>query len=106
MSVRSELLRAGPTQLWGHFDEAEGTMTFETRQDVQALLDRNKALANDGDGYSPSREWRRAASIPNVVVEQWLREGVDLYNPDHAGAVKRRLNDPDNRFLRTAPGRL
>ena len=52
------------------------------------------------------RAFRRAAAIPNVVVEQWLREGVDVFDPNDAAEVKRRLNDPDNRFLRTAPGRL
>jgi len=40
------------------------------------------------------------------VVEQWLKEGIDIFNPAHEEAVKRKLNDSDNLFLRTAPGRL
>lgn len=75
-------------------------------QDVEPVLNANKALATDGDGYSPDRTLRRAASIPLIVVEQWLKEGVDIYNPDHAGEVKRRLNSADWLHLRTAGGRL
>lgn len=75
-------------------------------QDVEPILDANKRLYNDGDGYTPSRDYRRAASIPLIVVEQWLREGVDVYNRDHAEEVKRRLNSSEWAYLRTAPGRL
>jgi len=85
----------------------DGTKIIERKtQDVEPFLDRNKELYNAGDGYSPSRDLRRAASIPLVVVEQWLSEGIDIFNPDHAEAIKRKLNDPENRYLRTAPGTL
>ena len=107
MSLRSELLRGGSTQLWGHFDPDTGDATFETRQDVQAIIDNNKEKQNLGDGYSPSREWRRAASIPLVVVEQWRHDyGVDIFNPNHKDAIRRLLNDIDYLYLRTAAGRL
>ena len=85
----------------------DGRAVLETAQDVAPILDRNRALATDGDGYTPGREMRRAASIPLVVAEKWRNElGVDLLDPDHWPAVKRLLNDPDWRWLRTAPGRL
>lgn len=89
-----------------HTDALTGALTVERSQDVTAILSANRALANDGDGYSPSRELRRVASIPLVVVEQWMAEGIDLFDPACRAAVRRRLNDPDWRWLRTAPGRL
>ena len=90
-----------------HWDESDEIFHIETRQDVQPILDHNKALLNSGeDGYSPSRELQRVASIPSVVVLQWLKEGIDVGNPDHWPAVERKLNDPDWRHLRTAPGRV
>jgi hypothetical protein len=50
---------------------------------------------------------RRAASIPNSIVEKWRTElGVDIYNPDHFPAVRRLLNSSEYLYLRTAPGRL
>jgi hypothetical protein len=87
-------------------DRSEPRVIVTRTQDCTPILERNKALANDGDGYSPSREFRRVASVPNVVVEQWLNEGINIFDPDHWPEIRRRLNDPDNRFLRTAPGRV
>jgi hypothetical protein len=85
-----------------------GEDEFEYRhvQDVGAVLDQNKKLQNHNDGYSESRELRRVASIPAVVIEQWKNEGIDIFNPDHAVAVARKLNDPDYAYLRTAGGNL
>lgn len=80
---------------------------IETRSDVEPIIENNKRLANDGDGFTPSREMRRIASIPLVIAEKWRNElGVDIFNRDHEKKIKRLLNDPDWRFLRTSPGRF
>lgn len=84
--------------------EKRGDIIVNRVQDVEPILDRNKRLSTDGDGYSESRELRRVGSIPLVVVEQWMREGVDVFNPDHVPEVKRRLNSSDWAFLRTSGG--
>lgn len=88
-------------------ENSHGELIIQRSQDVAPILDRNKALANDGDGYSASRDIRRVASIPLVLVEKWKNEeGIDLFNPDHLPAVRRKLNSPEYQYLRTAPGRL
>ena len=88
-------------------DAMTGDLTVHRGEDVEPILEANKALFNSGDGYSPSREWRRAASIPLAIVEKWKNElGVDVFNPDHKDGVKRLLNSNEYAFLRTAPGRL
>ena len=91
---------------WTGFWEDDGKVIIRKTQDVEPILERNKRLLTADDGYSPSREFRRAASIPLVIVEQWLREGVDIFDPNCNEAVKRKLNDPQFAHLRTAPGRL
>lgn len=83
-----------------------GKIVVKHSDDVEPILEHNKALASLNDGWSPSRDMRRAASIPMIVIEQWMREGVDVFNPDHAKEVRRRLNSSEWRHLRTAPGRL
>lgn len=85
-----------------------GEDTFEYRhvQDIGAHLEQNKAMRNHNDGYSKTREFRRVASIPPVVIEMWKNEGIDVFNPDHQEAVMRKLNDPDYGLLRTADGTL
>ena len=95
-----------PVKSFFHYDEMSDTATIRRVQDVEPVLDRNKALYTHNDGYSPSRDIRRVASIPLVVVEQWMKEGIDIFDPNCREAVKKKLNDPENLFLRTAPGRL
>ncbi len=84
------------------YEEAEDALHVETVQDVEPILDHNKRLMTMNDGYSPSRDLRRVASIPNVIWERLMREGI----ADDPKALKRWLNDPDNRYFRTAPGRV
>lgn len=88
-------------------EDSDGSLIVHREADVEPLLEANKALYTSGDGYSPSREWRRAASIPMAIIEKWRNElGVDVFNPDHKPAVRRLLNSNEYAFLRTAPGRL
>ena len=85
----------------------DGKWGIESIQDVEPILDANKALCNANDGYSPSRELRRAASIPNIVILKWKTDhGVDIHDPQHWQAVKRLLNSSEYAYLRTAPGKL
>lgn len=84
----------------------DGKLIHKVTQDVEPILERNKALRNDGDGYSPSRELRRVASIPMAVIYQWMQEGVDYRDPNCWPEIKRRLNSPDWAHLRTAGGRV
>lgn len=99
------------------FTEQEGAFTVETTvkdgvvtekrtQDVQPVLDANGRFANDHDGYSPSRDLKYVASIPLVVIEQWLKLGIDINNPDHAGKIAAMLNDGNWSKLRTGGGRI
>lgn len=88
-------------------EDGDGSLIVHREADVEPLLEANKALYASGDGYSPSRELRRAASIPMAIIEKWKNElGVDVFNPDHMPAVRRLLNSNEYAFLRTAPGRL
>ena len=84
----------------------EDEFQYRHSQDVTASLEHNKALRNTNDGYSNTREFRRAAHIPPIVIEMWKNEGVDIFNPDHANEVARRLNSSDWSALRTADGNL
>lgn len=84
----------------------DGKFVHKATQDVEPILDRNKRLASLNDGYTPTREMRRAASIPIVILYQWMQEGVDYRDKNCWPEIRRRLNSPEWRHLRTAPGRL
>lgn len=84
----------------GHGD----TFHVERLQDVEAILERNKALRNHDDGFNSDRSGRRVASVPMIVWEMWIKEGMDPTNPGEF--LKRKLNDPDFAYLRTSEGRI
>lgn len=88
-------------------DNQDGTYTVEAVQDVENSLELNKVMATHNDGYSPSREWRRAAHIPNIILLQWRQEiGSDPLHPANREWLLKRLNSSDWSLLRTAPGVL
>lgn len=98
---------AGDVAHWWR-DNGDGTSAIVSVQEVGPALERNRAMANHNDGWSPTRELRRAAFIPNVIRQKWLEEeGWDAYRPDIYGErLRRKLNDPDWRYLRTAEWRM
>lgn len=87
--------------------DGDGKYSCVSVADCEPILDRNKAMATHNDGYSPSRELRRAASIPLILVHKWLlEEGWNAFDPACADKLKAKLNSADYQYLRTAPGRL
>lgn len=84
-----------------HRDKADGTVTFERRQDVEPILDANKAL----QGERQRGDFRHIASIPNVLIERWMNEEgapvLSMGSEEFARFIRRKLADPDNAFLRT-----
>ncbi len=105
---------------FGHDDD--GNLVQHILDDVEPLIDLTKAAQNDGsNGFTPSREMRRIAEIPMATWLEWReRDGVDIISGrtrDSFGAwhrdpegvdrwLRRRLNDPDFRFLKTCSGRV
>jgi hypothetical protein len=91
-----------------HYDEGDDKLVCERVQDVEPILESNKALQNDGTaGYSPSKDLRRIASIPLILVEKWLREeGINVFDRNHWPAVRNKLNSPEYSYLRTSKWRV
>ena len=87
-------------------DALDDAVTIRRVQDVEPIIENNKALFKSGDGYTPSRDLKRIASIPLSVIEEWMKEGVNIFDPNCAAAIRRKLNDPQYLYLRTAPGRV
>lgn len=87
------------------FVDGEGDkFHVEKVQDVEPILERNKALQRLDDGFNADRSGRRVASIPIAVHLKWLEEGFDCTDPNNEVELKRRLNSSDWRYLRTSEG--
>lgn len=91
-----------------HWQITDGNGTrIESTQHTDAIIEQNKAMLTHNDGYSPSRELRRVASIPYILGLKWLNEeGWWFMDPANADKLAAKLNSSDYADLRTAPGRV
>src|SRR5215475_8985662 len=83
----------------------EGGRTYAvTSQNVNATLEDNKR----NQAINPKGDWGKPiAEIPNVIVNQWCYEqwargnrSFKPYGPEWKALVRRKLRDPDWRWLR------
>lgn len=86
-----------------HVDPTERSYTFEIVQDVEDILERNKALA----GEAQKSDWgRHTATVPLVIINKWLNDDnakgnpVRYLGPGFDVWLKKKLDDPDNRAWR------
>lgn len=88
-------------------DNEDGTFTVTEQQDLTPLLERNKLIQNNHDGYvSKTRELKFVGTIPETVHAQFLAKGIDLYHAKDEKELSKFLDDPDYRALRTGLGRI
>ena len=90
------------TTKWWHYDADKDEATIETVFEVGDLIEQNKKLYADTDERTRYGEWSRVASIPMALFYRLKNQGII----DDPAAMKRWLNDPDNKFFRTRPGRV
>ncbi|MEL7445092.1 MAG: hypothetical protein AAGK02_04680 [Pseudomonadota bacterium] len=88
---------------WYRRNNGDGTVDYAFDEDVESILDQNKAMANHNDGWMSEKWGRRRATIPLTLWMKWLNEeGWDAFAPENADRLMKRLRDPDYRFLLTA----
>ena len=89
--------------------DPNGGMHVHRVQDIAPVLNANKAEYNSHGDLKSSRYGKgpmhKIASIPMIVVEKWLKEGFDIYTATPQ-QIRRKLNDPEYKYLRTMPGKL
>ena len=82
----------------------DGDLTVRHYQDCEDIIESNKRLQSDPQ----KSDWgRHIASIPNVILVQWLNEeyargntDLRMFTPDFNALVARKLRDPDWKHLR------
>jgi hypothetical protein len=81
-------------------DRSERVLTVLRVQDCEPIVENNKRLQNEPQ---KSETFRQVASIPNVIIEQWLIEtGLERAGPEFwEFATRRIMTDPDWKWLRT-----
>ena len=83
---------------------------FSTYQDIEPIVESNLRAQNEGNGYSPSREMRHIAFIPNNVLTIWGQiDGVKwnkMPKREFSKWARKWLADPDYRKMRASGGPL
>ena len=88
-------------------DDGEGGLILETKQNVKPFLEQNKASYAQIDESARWGEFAHIASIPFSVIQQLNKEGIlKGFHIVEPKKLKAWLNDSDNRFFRTRPGRI
>ena len=98
-----------------NFYESEKGVVQERVVNHKPILEHNKKLYTQNDGYSPDKSLKRVATIPTLVLEVWAKE----YNGDQNNGnwfalpkdvqtkiLREKLNSSDYKYFRTAPGKF
>lgn len=92
-----------------HTNDDGSSLTVQRTQDVEPYLEENKAA------YAETPSWRKfdnkhafhkVASIPLIVAEQWMKEGINVFDKNDRPKIIARLNSPEYSYLRTKAVRL
>lgn len=83
-----------------YYDNETDEATIVAEQEVKSIIEENKQLFND----APTRfgDTARVAQIPMVVYMDLKKKGI----VNDSNEMRKWLNDPENRFFRTRPGRV
>lgn len=103
--VQSEILWNGNISETYVSDDEIITRDVMPAKNVQAILDVNHAYR--AEGGNRKAHGKLVASIPMPVYHEWKKEWQKAGKPvDWKVFLKRKLNDPDNKFLRTIDGTI
>lgn len=93
------------------YDSDSGVMTIKRTQDCSTVLSDNAEWRQSEQNWRKKDDkWIRYASIPNIVVELWMHEGINVFKAEtdrngvpnhHLKAVLKKLRDPDWKHLKT-----
>lgn len=81
-----------------------GQLVVKRVQDTTPYLEANRRERNEFQSRRGAR-MRKIAEIPNIVVEQWLKEGINIFDRNHAKKIQEKLNSNEFQFLRTSTGK-
>jgi hypothetical protein len=82
-----------------------GELVVRRRQDTTPILEHNKRVRNDFVSRR-GENIRYVAEIPNIVIEQWLKEGINIFDKNDAKKVQQKLNSNEYAYLRTSPKKM
>ena len=95
-----------------HSDDMNIQVVVERNVNDKPIINHNKTMFTHNDGYSKSKDLKRVASIPTLVLELWTKEyngsnnWCALKKEEQQRILKKKLNSNEFQYFRTAPGKL
>ena len=95
-----------------YIQESDGKLTIHNKQNINPLLERNKKLYTQGPGSIVSKDFKRIASIPPIILQIWTKEHNGSRNwfalpkETQNKILKTKLNSSEFRYFKTSEGRL
>jgi hypothetical protein len=90
------------TTTYHDYDASSNEAIITTSQDVTDIIESNKAQYNDIDERARYGDMAKVASIPMNIYFDLKKRGI----LNDQKKMKQWLNDPDNKYFRTRPGRV
>jgi|TARA_R100001126_G_C4782109_1_gene127625 hypothetical protein len=84
----------------------------ERNINYKPIIEHNKKLFTHNDGYSKSRDLKRVATIPMIILEIWTKQynGTNnwfaLKKEEQQKILKSKLNSNEFSYFRTASGKI
>ncbi len=96
------------TTSWFEYDAILDKTTIYTEQNVDRYIEANKKRQSNPDyfGYGVKQEYAHVATVPNSVIHKWMKEGINFYRSDDWPKVRKKLNDPEWKYLKTFTGKV
>ena len=95
-----------------YIQESDGKLTIHNKQNINPVLERNKKLYTHNSGYTASKDFKRIASIPPIILQIWTKEYNGTRNwfalpkETQNKILRTKLNSSEFRYFRTAEGKL
>ncbi len=89
------------------YADSDGNLVVKAESNLTPIIEANKASYNTFDERSRWGDFNRVAEIPFPVIEDLNRQGIMRgFVVLDQKKMKAWLNNPDNRFFRTRPGKI
>ena len=95
-----------------YIQESDGKLTVHNQQNLNPLMERNKKLYTLNDGYTPSKDMKRIASVPPIMLQIWTKEYNGTRNwwalpkDTQKKIMRTKLNSNEFRYFKTSEGSL
>ena len=79
----------------------DGMIEIESIQDVEPILKNNKERRDNEDVHQRKKsDWVKYASVPMIVVEQLMKKGINLFDPNDTKKAMKVIEE-DYPYLKT-----